>query len=114
MDLFPISTAMAAETAQAAPPSSMSSLLFMVTMLAVFYFLLIRPQMKRQKEHRTLIDGLAKGDEVVTNGGILGKVTRLEDSFLSLAIAEGVDIRVQRSAVAAVMPKGTFKLPKSD
>jgi len=70
---------------------------------------MIRPQMKRQKEHKSMIDALAKGDEVVTTGGMLGKVTKMGESFLTLEIATGVEIQVQRSAVVQVLPKGTVK-----
>ena len=71
--------------------------------------IMIRPQMKRQKEHRAMIDALAKGDEVVTSGGLLGKVARLGEGFVHLEVAEGVEVQIQRSAVAQVLPKGTLK-----
>jgi len=80
-----------------------------VLMFVVLYFVMIRPQMKRQKEHRAMIDALAKGDEVATAGGLLGKVTRLGDTYLTLEIAQGVEIQLQRSAVVQVLPKGTVK-----
>jgi preprotein translocase subunit YajC len=89
--------------------SSLMSMLPLVLMFAVLYFVMIRPQMKKQKEHRAMIDALAKGDEVVTAGGVLGKVSKLGDSLLGLEIANGVEIQVQRSAVVQVMPKGTIK-----
>lgn len=85
------------------------SMLPLVIIFVVFYFLLIRPQQKRQKEHKDLIAKLATGDEVVTAGGVLGKVTQLGDSFVHLEIADGVTIKVQRQTIGAVMPKGTFK-----
>jgi preprotein translocase subunit YajC len=75
----------------------------------VFYFLLIRPQMKRAKEHKALVAGLTKGNEVVTNGGLLGRITNLSDSFVTLELADGVHIKVQRHAIAAVMPDGTIE-----
>jgi len=75
----------------------------------VLYFVMIRPQMKRQKEHRAMIDALAKGDEVATAGGLLGKVTRLDEQYLTVEISQGVEIQVQRSAVVQVLPKGTLK-----
>jgi preprotein translocase subunit YajC len=75
----------------------------------VLYFVMIRPQMKRQKEHRAMIDALAKGDEVATAGGVLGKVTKLQESYVNLEIASGVEVQVQRSAVVQVLPKGTIK-----
>jgi preprotein translocase subunit YajC len=73
------------------------------------YFVMIRPQMKRQKEHKSMIDALAKGDEVATAGGLLGKVTKLGDTTLSVEIATGVEVQLQRSAVVQVLPKGTVK-----
>ncbi len=89
--------------------SSLMSMLPLVLMFVVLYFLMIRPQMKKQKEHRAMIEALAKGDEVVTGGGMLGKVTQLGDGYLSVEIASGVEVRVQRSAVVQVLPKGTIK-----
>jgi preprotein translocase subunit YajC len=70
---------------------------------------MIRPQMKKQKEHRAMIDALAKGDEVVTGGGLLGKVTKLSESTVSLEVANGVEIQIQRSAVVQILPKGSVK-----
>ncbi len=84
-------------------------LIFIVVIFAVFYFLLIRPQQKRAKEHRQMVEALSKGDEVVTNGGLLGKVTELGESFVTVEIAQGTSVHVQRMSVAAVMPKGTMK-----
>ncbi|AVS63749.1 preprotein translocase subunit YajC [Paracidovorax avenae] len=103
-----------AQTAPAAAPaggmmSSLTSMLPLVLMFVVLYFIMIRPQMKRQKEHRAMIDAIAKGDEVATAGGILGKVTRLSEGFLHIEIASGVEVQVQRSAVSQVLPKGTVK-----
>ncbi len=89
--------------------SSLMSMLPLVLMFVVLYFVMIRPQMKKQKEHRTMVEALAKGDEVVTSGGVLGKVTKLGDSFLSVEISNGVEIQVQRGAVTQVLPKGTVK-----
>lgn len=89
--------------------SSLMSMLPLVLMFVVLYFVMIRPQMKRQKEHRTMIDALAKGDEVATAGGVLGKVTRLGDTYIGVEVASGVEIQVQRSAVVQVLPKGTIK-----
>ncbi len=102
-----------AQTAPAAAggdmSSSLMSMLPLVLMFVVLYFVMIRPQMKRQKEHRTMIDALAKGDEVATAGGVLGKVTRLGDTYIGVEVANGVEIQVQRSAVVQVLPKGTIK-----
>ena len=83
--------------------------LFIIILFAVFYFLLIRPQQKRAKEHRNMVEALAKGDEVVTQGGVLGRIREVGDAFVTVEIAEGTEIRVQRSAVGALMPKGTIK-----
>lgn len=102
-----------AQTAPAATggdlQSSLMSMLPLVLMFVVLYFVMIRPQMKKQKEHRAMVEALAKGDEVVTTGGVLGKVTKLGDSFLGVEISNGVEVQVQRSAVIQVLPKGTIK-----
>ena len=95
--------------AAAAGGSSLTSLLPLVLMFVVLYFIMIRPQMKKQKEHRAMIDALAKGDEVVTAGGLLGKVTKLGEGYLSVEVANGVEVQLQRSAVVQVLPKGTIK-----
>ena len=89
--------------------SSLMSMLPLVLMFVVLYFVMIRPQMKKQKEHRAMIDALAKGDEVATVGGVLGKVSKLGDSYVSLEVANGVELQVQRSAVVQVLPKGSIK-----
>ena len=89
--------------------SSLMSMLPLVLMFVVLYFVMIRPQMKKQKEHRAMIDALAKGDEVATVGGGLGKVSKLTDSYVSLEVATGVELQVQRSAVVQVLPKGSIK-----
>jgi preprotein translocase subunit YajC len=78
-------------------------------MFVVLYFLMIRPQMKRAKEHRSMIEALQAGDEVVTAGGVVGRVVKIDESYISLQIAEGVEIMVQRPSVQLVLPKGTFK-----
>ncbi|WP_295642095.1 preprotein translocase subunit YajC [uncultured Methylibium sp.] len=100
--------------AQAAPAatggeSSLITMLPLVLMFVVLYFVMIRPQMKRQKEHKAMIDALAKGDEVVTAGGVLGKVAKLGDGYLHVEVADGVELQVQRTAVVQVLPKGTLK-----
>lgn len=89
--------------------SSLMGMLPLVLMFVVLYFVMIRPQMKKQKEHRSMIDALAKGDEVVTVGGLLGKVTKMGDSFLGVELTSGVEVQMQRSAVVQVLPKGTIK-----
>ena len=89
--------------------SSLMSMLPLVLMFVVLYFVMIRPQMKKQKEHRAMIEALAKGDEVIVGGGILGKVARLSEQYLHIEIASGVEVQVQRAAVVQVLPKGTIK-----
>ena len=89
--------------------STLMSMLPLLLMFAVLYFVMIRPQMKKQKEHRAMIDALAKGDEVVTAGGLLGKVSKIGDSNIGVEIASGVEVQMQRSAVVQVLPKGSLK-----
>ena len=98
-----------AAAADASPFGTFGSLLPLVLMFVVLYFVMIRPQMKRQKEHRAMIDALAKGDEVATAGGLLGKVTKLGDTYVGLELADGVEVQLQRSAVVQVLPRGTMK-----
>ncbi len=98
-----------AAAANGSMASTLTSMLPLVLMFVVLYFIMIRPQMKKQKEHRAMIDALAKGDEVVTSGGLLGKVTSVSDSALGVQIASGVEVQMQRSAVVQVLPKGTIK-----
>jgi len=86
-----------------------SFLIMMVLFFVVFYFMLIRPQMKQAKEHRKLLENLNKGDEVVTTGGLLGKIIEIGDNFIVLEIAKETEIKVQKHAVSALMPKGTIK-----
>ncbi|KPK73613.1 MAG: hypothetical protein AMJ84_01835 [Acidithiobacillales bacterium SM23_46] len=105
-----ISEALAADGAPAAQQGgSMMSILFLVLMFGAFYFLLIRPQQKRAKEHKTMIASLSKGDEVVTAGGVLGRISDISENYVSVEIADGVNIKVQRQAVQTVLPKGTIK-----
>jgi preprotein translocase subunit YajC len=104
-----ISSAFAQTAAGGDMQSSLMSMLPLVLMFVVLYFVMIRPQMKRQKEHRSMIEALAKGDEVATSGGVLGKVTKLGDIYIGVEIANGVEVQVQRSAVVQVLPKGTVK-----
>ncbi len=85
------------------------SLLPLVLIFAVFYFLLIRPQNKRQKEHKAMVANVGVGDEVVTAGGVLGKITEIKEQFVRVQVAEGVELKVQRHTIGAVMPKGTIK-----
>jgi len=98
--------------AQAAPGAAgggMSMIIFMVVIFGAMYFLMIRPQMKRQKEQRAMIAALAKGDEVVSNGGIAGRIDEVGESFLTVEIAPDVKIKLQKGAVLQVLPKGTLK-----
>ena len=88
---------------------SLGQLLPLVLMFVVLYFVMIRPQMKRQKEHRTMIEALAKGDEVATSGGLLGRVTKLGDTYVGVEIAQGIEVQVQRTAIVQVLPKGALK-----
>ena len=104
-----ISSAYAQAAAGGDTQSTLLGMLPLVLMFVVLYFVMIRPQMKKQKEHRAMIEALAKGDEVATAGGLLGKVTRLGDAHLGLEIANGVEVQVQRSAVVQVLPKGSIK-----
>jgi preprotein translocase subunit YajC len=98
-----------AQTATGGAESSLMSLLPLVLMFVVLYFIMIRPQMKKQKEHKAMIEAIAKGDEVVIAGGVLGKVAKLGDSFLHVEVASGVELQVQRGSVLQVLPKGTYK-----
>ena len=80
-----------------------------IGLIIMLYFLMIRPQMKRQKEHKKLVESLAKGDEVQAEGGLMGKITDIGDNFVQMEIAEGVEVKIRRQGIAAVMPKGSLK-----
>jgi len=95
--------------AQAAPAAPGMGFLLPIVLIAVMYFLMIRPQMKRQKEHKAMLEKIAKGDEVLTNGGIAGVVTDIGDNFVTVEVADNVRIRVQKGAIGNVLPKGTLK-----
>ena len=86
-----------------------AGLLPIVLMFVLLYFMMIRPQMKRAKEHKAMTDALQKGDEVVTTGGLLGKITKVSDAYITLEVATGIEINVQRPAVQTLLPKGTLK-----
>ncbi len=107
-----ISQAYAQAPAPAAAPESfmgsLGSMLPLVLMFVVLYFVMIRPQMKRQKEHKSMVEALQKGDEVVVGGGVVGRVAKLGDTFLYIEVANGVEMQVQRAAVVQVLPKGTY------
>jgi preprotein translocase subunit YajC len=108
LDLL-IAPAHAAAGAATGGPSVLSTLMFPILLIVIMYFLLIRPQMKRQKEHRAMLEKLSVGDEVITNGGIAGVVRNIGDSFITVEIADRVEVRVQKGAVGNVLPKGTLK-----
>lgn len=97
--------------AQAAAPggADIMSMLPIILMFVVLYFVMIRPQMKRAKEHKSMVDALQKGDEVIAAGGVLGKVTKVADNYVTIEIADKMEIKVQRPAVQLVLPKGTIK-----
>lgn len=107
MILFATSEALAQGGDQAANP--IMTFIMFGAIFVLFYFLLIRPQQKRQKQHREMVGSLAKGDEVVTVGGTLGKITGLSENFVTIEVADGVEIKVQRHAVQTMLPKGTIK-----
>ena len=102
-------TAPAAAAAGGDMQSTLMSMLPLLLMFAVLYFVMIRPQMKKQKEHRAMIEALAKGDEIVTAGGLLGKVSKIGDAYIGVELASGVEVQMQRQAVVQVLPKGTIK-----
>ncbi len=108
MNLFE-TTAYAAEAGGAGGDAGLINLLFIGGFVLIFYFLLLRPQNKRRKEHQALMAGLDKGDEIVTAGGVVGVVNKVEDDFVKVQVSEGVEMRIQKTAVGATLPKGTIK-----
>lgn len=98
-----------AQAAGGAAPSPWPSMLMLGVFFLIFWLFLIRPQMKRAKEHRNMLGQLAKGDEVVTSGGVVGRIDALGDAFVTVEVADGVRLKVQKQAIAAVLPKGTLK-----
>lgn len=106
---FFISDALAQDAAAATAGGSFMALLPLVLFAVVFYFLLIRPQAKRQKEHQKMVEALTKGDEIVTLGGMAGRIVEVGDNFIQVEIADGVQIKVRRQSIESVMPKGTLK-----
>ncbi len=106
-----ISEAMAA--AGPAQDSGISSIIMLVLFGLVFYFLLIRPQSKRQKEHKSMIDSMEKGDEIVTNGGLIGKISKIDDNMIVLKINDNNEVMIQRGMIATTLPKGTIKSMKN-
>jgi preprotein translocase subunit YajC len=112
---FFISDAMAeAAPSVAAQTDPLVSLILPIGLVVLFYFFLIRPQSKRTKEHKEMVSGLQKGEEVVTSGGLLGKITAVGENFITLEIGNNITIQVQRNSVQAVMPKGTMKGSKKE
>ena len=107
MNIF--DNAIYAAAAGGAPANPFTSILPIVIIFAVFYFLILRPQQKQHKAQKQMLEALAMGDEIVTNGGILGKITKMDEQFLGVKIADGVEIKVQRHHVARVLPKGSMK-----
>ncbi len=108
MSLF-IADALAQDASAPPPDGGLLGLIPLLIIFIIFYFLLIRPQVKRAKEHKKMVESLAVGDEVVTSGGIVGKVVAMDESFLTLDAGNGIQLVVQRNAIAAVVPKGTLK-----
>ncbi|MCD6665464.1 preprotein translocase subunit YajC [Hydrogenophaga bisanensis] len=104
-----ISNAYAQAAAGGDTQNTLISMIPLVLMFVVLYFVMIRPQMKRQKEHKAMIEALAKGDEVVTAGGFLGKVSKIGEVYIGVELANGVEVQMQRTAVVQVLPKGTVK-----
>lgn len=106
---FFVSDAMAQAAGQGPAGGGLGGLILPIGLLIVLYFLMIRPQMKRQKEHQKMVEALAKGDEVQLEGGLMGKITDLGDNFAKVELTEGVVVKVRRQSVGAVMPKGSLK-----
>ncbi len=107
---FFISDALAeAAPAAAAGPNGLTGLIFPIGLVLILYFFMIRPQVKRQKAHRALVESLKKGDEVQTVGGLMGRITDVGENFVKVEVSDGMEVTVRRSAVEAVMPKGTLK-----
>lgn len=104
-----ISSAYAQAATGASTQDTILSMLPLVLMFVVLYFVMIRPQMRKAKEHKLMVEALAKGDEVITAGGFLGKVTKIGEAYISVELASGVEVQMQRSAVVQVLPKGTIK-----
>jgi preprotein translocase subunit YajC len=104
-----ISHAYAQAPASGGGGDPMSLTIMMILMFVVLWFIMVRPQMKRAKEHKALVEGLQKGDEVVAGGGMIGRITKVSDAYVTLEIAENTEVVVQRSAVQTVLPKGTLK-----
>ena len=111
---FFISQAYADNGAAAAKGFDPMGIIMLIGMIVIFYFILIRPQQKRAKEHRKLIEALGKGDEIVTSGGVLGKITDVGEQYLTVEIASNVQIKIQRHAITTVLPKGSLKVAEKE
>jgi preprotein translocase subunit YajC len=98
-----------AQTAAAGPMDSVMQMLPLILMFVVLYFLMIRPQMKKAKEHKALVAAISKGDEIISSSGIAGRITKVSDDFVTVAIAENVEVQMQKPAIAVVLPKGSLK-----
>ena len=107
--LIPVAHAQAAGAPAASPMGGLQTFLFPIILIVIMYFLMIRPQMKRAKEHKGMLDKLSKGDEVITSGGIAGVITDIGENFITVEVADNVRLRVQKAAVGNVLPKGTLK-----
>lgn len=107
--VFLISDAYAQAGAAAPAAGGITGYIFPILMVGVLYFVMIRPQMKRQKETKAMLEALAKGDEVVTQGGVIGKITNLGETFVNVEVSKGVELQVQRVAIIQVLPKGSYK-----
>ncbi|MBL1278554.1 MAG: preprotein translocase subunit YajC [Ectothiorhodospiraceae bacterium] len=106
---FFISDAFAEGAAAGQSDSGLLGMLPLLLIFVLFYFMLIRPQSKRAKEHKNMVEALSKGDEIVTNGGLLGRVSDIGENYMRVKVADGVEVKIQRSAVSALVPKGTMK-----
>ena len=109
LEIFVLISSAYAQATAAAPETSLMSFLPIILMFVVLYFVMMRPQMKRQKEQKAMLDALAKNNEVVTAGGIIGKISKVTDNFVTIEVSDGVEIQVQKSAVTALLPPGTIK-----
>ena len=107
-----ISNAFAEAAAPAQAPSLMESLLPMIALVAVFYFLVLRPQFKRAKEQKTLVEALQRGDEVITTGGLVGRISKVYEQYVGVELADNIEVTVQKASIQSVLPKGTIKAIK--
>jgi len=108
LDFF-ISSAHAADAGASEGPDPLINVFIIVAFVVIFYLIVWRPQSKRQKEHRDLVSGLSKGDEIISQGGLLGKIVKVEDQYIVFEAADGIELRLQKGAVMQALPKGTIK-----